>query len=414
MRRFFAMVWYNLGIQVMICGAKVASLWNPKAKKWINGRKHLMQKIRESITANDRIVWVHASSLGEFEQGRPIMEAIRATHPEYKIMLTFFSPSGYEIRKNYAGADFVFYLPFDAPHSVKEFMRVVRPEIAIFIKYEFWLNFLDALRHSNCHTLLVSAIFRKNSVFFRPWGGAFRRALKTYDTLFVQNEESKQLLASIGINNVVIAGDTRFDRVAKLAEAAPKLDTIASFRDGKRMFVAGSTWGPDEELLIPLINAHPDTKFIIAPHEMDRHRIEHLMCSVKGGAVRYTESDGADFDKYQVMIIDTIGILSGVYRYADFGYIGGGFGAGIHNTLEPATFGIPLAFGPKYKKFKEAVDLITVGAAQNISDYRSLDEWFSALEHDESLRASKGAAAKEYITSHEGATEQILKALFKD
>lgn len=408
------MLWYNFGIRLSVCGAKVASLWNQKLKKWVDGREGLLQKIEQTISAEDHIIWVHAASLGEFEQGRPIIEALREQHPEYRILLTFFSPSGYEIRRNYAGADYIFYLPVDTPKSVREFMRIVHPEVAIFIKYEFWLNFLSALRKSNCRTILVSAIFRKNSIFFKPWGGAFRKALRTYETLFVQNEESKQLLASIGVNNVVIAGDTRFDRVAKLYETAPRIDTVARFRDGKRLFVAGSTWGPDEELLINLINNHPDTKFIIAPHEMDRHRIEHIMSSVKGGTLRYTESNGADLLQYRTMIIDTIGILSGVYRYADYGYIGGGFGVGIHNTLEPATFGMPLAFGPKYKKFKEAVELIECGAARSIGTYSELDEWLSALERNESLRREKGALSRKYILAHKGATEQIVDSIFKN
>lgn len=298
---------------------------------------------------------MHVASLGEFEQGRPIIEKIRLEHPRYKILLTFFSPSGYEIRKDYPGADYIFYLPIDTPRNARRFLDIVRPEIAIFVKYEFWINLLTGLRRRGIRTYIVSAIFRRNSVFFRQWGGLWRQALETFDTLFVQNEESRILLGKLGFDNVVVAGDTRFDRVAQIAANAKRIELVERFRGGERLFVAGSTWGPDEELLIELMNANPGIKFVVAPHEMDESRIARLIGETRGGAVRYTRcTDSTVLDDKQLLILDTVGILASVYGYATWAYIGGGFGVGIHNTLEAATFGLPVAFGPNYAKFKEA------------------------------------------------------------
>lgn len=406
-----SMLWYNIGINAIVNGAKLAARWNPKIQKWVEGRRGLMERISQTISPDDRIVWFHAASLGEFEQGRPVIEALRQHLPEHKILLTFFSPSGYEIRKNYSGADYIMYMPFDTPGCAEEFIRTTNPEIAVFIKYEFWLNHLAALRASSCRTFLISAIFRPNSIFFRPWGGAFRKALGTYETIFVQNETSRELLAGIGVNNVKVAGDTRFDRVARLCDNAPKIDTIEQFRGKQTMVVAGSTWGPDEEIMLNSINAHPEVKWVIAPHEMNDHQIDTLMSRIKGGAIRYTRSDDAELDKYQVMIIDTIGILSAIYSYADMAYVGGGFGAGIHNTLEPATYGIPLAFGPRYGKFREACQLIECGAAKSVASEAEFTEWFDGMLSDKELRAKSGAAAKSYTQSNLGATDMIIREI---
>ena len=303
-------------------------------------------------------------------------------------------PSGYEIRKNYEGADYVFYLPADTPSNARRFLDIVHPEIAIFIKYEFWINLLSELRRRKVRSYIVSAIFRRNSVFFRPYGAMWRQALETFDTLFVQNVESKRLLSEIGFDNVVVAGDTRFDRVAQIAAAAQRVETIERFRGGGRLFVAGSTWGPDEEILLPLVNANPDVKFVIAPHEMDEGRIAHLMRDAKGGAVRYTQCDAATrFDDVQVLVLDTMGMLSSVYGSATWAYVGGGFGVGIHNTLEAATFGLPIAFGPNYGKFKEARDMVSLGCAVSVRTAGELAAWFAPLRDDEETlrRASRTA-----------------------
>lgn len=405
---------YNIGISLYETAIRTASLWYPKAKQWYEGRKNLFERMRTTIAPDARIVWVHVASLGEFEQGRPIIERIRREKPEYKILVTFFSPSGYEIRKNYAGADYIFYLPSDLPSNAKRFLDIVKPEIAIFVKYEFWLNMLGELRRRHIRTYIVSAIFRRNSVFFRPYGEMWRNALETFDTIFVQNNESKQLLAEIGYDNVIVAGDTRFDRVSHIAEQAKKIDTIERFKAGKRIFVAGSTWGPDEAILQPLINANPDIKFIIAPHEMDEGRIARIIAETNGGAVRYTKAENENLEDKQVLILDTVGLLASVYGYATWAYIGGGFGVGIHNTLEAATFGLPIAFGPNYKRFKEACDMITLGAARSVRNFKELNEWFEPLRDNEQALAEASHTAKEYTSKHQGATDIFIKAVFAE
>ena len=404
---------YNFGLSLYAFAIALVSPWHRKAKRWRDGRKHLLQRMAEAIDPSEPIVWVHVASLGEFEQGRPIIEKIRLEHPRYKILLTFFSPSGYEIRKDYPGADYIFYLPIDTPRNARRFLDIVRPEIAIFVKYEFWINLLTGLRRRGIRTYIVSAIFRRNSVFFRQWGGLWRQALETFDTLFVQNEESRILLGKLGFDNVVVAGDTRFDRVAEIAAAAKKIDLIERFKGGTRLLIAGSTWGPDEDLLIRLINDNPSVKFIVAPHEMDESRINRLLAETLGGAVRYTQCTAeTSFDGKQLLVLDTVGILSSAYGYAEWGYIGGGFGVGIHNTLEAATFGLPIAFGPNYEKFKEARDLVTLGAATPIHSYEELKTWFTPLRDDEHLLQQCSRIAKDYTTAHQGATNIVLHTVF--
>lgn len=399
---------YNIGMYLYQKAIGVAALRNPKARQWREGRRNIFERLRQSINTNDRIVWVHCASLGEFEQGRPIIERIREQRPDLKILLTFFSPSGYEIRKNYTGADYIFYLPIDRKSYARRFLEITKPEAAIFIKYEFWLNYLGELRRRKIATYVVSAIFRRDSVFFRPWGGAWRKALGTFSTIFVQNEESKALLGELGMTNVVVAGDTRFDRVAAIAKAAKRIDTVERFRGESHLFVAGSTWGPDEELLIELTNENPSIRFVVAPHEMDETRIQHIIDSVNGGAVRYTQTDeNTTFDTVQVLILDTVGILSSVYGYADWAYIGGGFGVGIHNTLEAATFGLPIVFGPNYRKFKEARDMVSLGAATSIKSADELKAWFAPLRDNDDYRAAVSRKAKKYTESNLGATELI-------
>lgn len=403
---------YNIAMWSYERGAMLYGRYNRKARQWSEGRRNIFERLRDAIPTDERIIWVHAASLGEFEQGRPIIEELRHQHPEYKILLTFFSPSGYEIRKNYTGADYIFYLPIDRASYTKRFLDIVNPKVAIFIKYEFWLNYLTELHHRSIPTILVSAIFRRNSIFFRPWGGAWRRALGSFSTLFVQNDESRLLLRELGVENSVVAGDTRFDRVAAIARTAQQMPIVESFAKGGRLFVAGSTWAPDEELLIELINDNPSIRFIIAPHELSEERITHLAASVRGGVARYTQSSvESDFSHTQLLILDTIGILASVYGYATWAYIGGGFGVGIHNTLEATTFGLPIAFGPAYHKFQEACDLIKQGAARSINSAAELKEWFTPLRDNELVREKASRSAREYTEQHCGATQKIMDKL---
>lgn len=404
---------YNISIVLYYIVVAFVSLWNKKAKQWIVGRKDIFKRMAEVISPEDKVVWIHAASLGEFEQGRPVIEKIREQQPEYKILVTFYSPSGYEIRKNYAGADYIFYLPIDTPGNAKKFLDVAHPEIAIIVKYEFWLNLLSELKHRGVRTYLISAIFRRNSIFFRSYGSIWRQALDSFEQMFVQNEESKELLHEIGFDNVVVAGDTRFDRVAEIARNVKKVPIVERFKGDSPLFVAGSTWGPDEEILQTLINDNPQIKFVVAPHEMENSRIERIIAQTKGGAVRYTQcNEVSDFSKTQVLILDTIGILSSVYGYATWSYIGGGFGVGIHNTLEAATFGLPIAFGPNYQKFKEARDMVALGAATKVESAEDLSAWFAPLRDDKSALQRAGSAAKSYTQRNQGATSLIMKIVF--
>ena len=407
------MLLYNICIILYAQIVRVVALWNNKAKQWVEGRRDIFEHMARKINKADRVIWLHVASLGEFEQGRPIIEQIRKEHPEYKILLTFFSPSGYEIRKNYEGADYIFYLPIDTPLNVKRFLDIAHPEIAIFVKYEFWLNYLYELKARNVRTFVISAIFRADSVFFKWYGSRWRQALDSYEQIFVQNEESQALLHRIGFDNVIIAGDTRFDRVAAIAQAAKKIDIVERFKADSRLFVAGSTWGPDEDILQELINSNPDIKFVIAPHEMNEGRIGKIIEATKGGAIRYTQcSEQTTFEGTQVLILDTVGILSSVYGYALWSYIGGGFGVGIHNTLEAATFALPIAFGPNYKKFKEARDMVALGVATKVESAKELQRWFTPLRDNEQTLRQVSTTAKEYTSKHQGATSLIMKIVF--
>lgn len=402
---------YNIGMYCYRLGVAAVSPWHKKARLWRDGRKQLFNRMRASIDSSAPIVWVHVASLGEFEQGRPIIEKIKAERPEYKILLTFFSPSGYEIRKNYQGADYIFYLPIDTKSNAREFLDIVKPQIAVFVKYEYWINLLSELKVRNIPTYIVSAIFRRDSIFFRSTGNMWREALKSFNTLFVQDENSKALLAELGHDNVVVAGDTRFDRVAQIAAAAKKIELIEQFKGDSRLFVAGSSWGPDEDLIVRLANENPTIKFIVAPHEMEQTRMAKIEQTATGGAVRYTKIEGDIADK-QILILDTIGMLSSVYGYADFSYIGGGFGVGIHNTLEAATFGLPIAFGPNYQKFKEARDMIALGGATSVSNYEELSAWFAPLRDDEQHLKRVSQISKDYTTKNQGATDIFFEKVF--
>ncbi|HJB84790.1 MAG TPA: 3-deoxy-D-manno-octulosonic acid transferase [Candidatus Alistipes merdigallinarum] len=398
---------YNCGIRLMDAGIRCAAPFNDKARLWKEGRRGLFEKL-ESLESQ-RVAWFHAASLGEFEQGRPVIEAFRERCPEYKILVTFFSPSGYEIRKNYSGADCICYLPVDTPKNVRRFMQLVRPEIAVFIKYEFWYNYLTAMQKAGTRLYLISAIFRQDQIFFKPHGGLFRQALSAFTHLFVQDDSSKRLLHEIGIDRVSIAGDTRFDRVYTIASSAKNLPEIERFAQNAPVFIAGSTWPPDEELLLTLIDRYQAVKFIIAPHEIHPSRIEKLRAAIRRPSLRYTElTPESDLEHAEVLFIDTIGLLSSVYRYGTWGYIGGGFGAGIHNTLEAATFGLPLAFGPRYEAFKEAKELIAAGGAHSISNADELIQWFDSLFQSPDTTQRSGNICKQYVLNHKGATQQII------
>lgn len=405
---------YNFGIYCYTAIIRLVSPFSGKAKLWSDGRKELINRLKNTIPSDSKVFWIHAASLGEFEQGRPVIEAVREKYPDYKILLTFFSPSGYEVRKSYTGADWVFYLPADTPRNARRFLDAVKPEIAVFVKYEFWLNFLSELGRRGIRTYIISAIFRPDTIFFRSYGGMFRNVLKNFTRIFVQDQPSRGLLTDIGVTNVTVAGDTRFDRVGKIADGAKKLPVLDDFAPGCGILVAGSTWAPDEEILIRLINDNPDMKFIVAPHEMDDNRIETMMNAIGGGAVRYTRyAEDSRAKERQLLIIDTIGILSSVYSYGDYAYIGGGFGVGIHNTLEAAAFGIPVSFGPNYGRFREACELIANGAARSISDYDDLSAWLFEMRRDKDAYETAARTAGEYVSSNRGATESILNEIMQ-
>lgn len=393
---------------------RLAAPFYSKARLWCVGREGMYERMRSVIADTDNIVWIHVASLGDFEQGRPLVDYIKANYPDYKILLTFFSPSGYEVRKDYKNADYVFYIPADTKREVRKFLDIVKPKIAIFVKYEFWLNMLTELNKRNIRTFIVSAIFRQNSIFFNPFGAIWRKALHSFETLFVQDESSRDLLAKIGITNVEIAGDTRFDRVIDIAENGAKIEQIEMFKGDNELFVAGSTWGADENILLTLINANPDIKFVIAPHEIDESRIAKFTYEVAGGAVRYTQLDSIDATNMQVLILDTMGLLSRAYGSAKWAYVGGGFGVGIHNTLEAAVYGIPVAFGPKYHKFKEARDLIALNVGHSVKNERELLKWFEELRNDSDYLARLSAIARVYVGQHRGTTEKVVKAIFSN
>jgi len=372
------------------------------------GQHQAFALLKEKIEPDTRYVWFHAASLGEFEQGRPVIEQLKREKPETKILLTFFSPSGYEIRKNYAGADIVSYLPLDVPGNAWYFVNLVKPSKAIFIKYEFWPNYLLALQAENIPVVSISAIFRPEQVFFKDYGKWYKKLLLTFQHIFVQDKFSKELLQAHGINNVTVAGDTRFDRVYDLYQQAKQLPLIEEFVKGaERVIVAGSSWPKDEELLVQYLRLHPDVKLIMAPHEVHNSHIAEISKLLDGKFVRYSDATAENVKSTNCLVVDIIGILSSIYRYANVTYIGGGFGVGIHNTLEAAVYGLPVVFGTNYQKFREARELIAVGGAFSISNYVTLEAQFDLLQKDNSA----GKIAGEYVKSNTGATEMILKQL---
>ena len=372
--------------------------------------------LREKIDRNAKYIWFHASSLGEFEQGRPMIEKIKAEHPEYKVLLTFFSPSGYEVRKNYKGADVICYLPFDTPFRVKKFLNLANPAIAIFIKYEFWGNYLRELRKRGIPVYIISAIFRPDQLFFQWFGKPYRKMLSYFNHLFVQDERSMKLLNEFGITNVTVTGDTRFDRVLDVRKQARELPFIERFlesKEGKRpiVMVAGSSWPQDEAIFIPYFHEHPEMKLIIAPHVIDENHLVEIIRKLKRPYVRYTRADEKNVRKADCLIIDCFGLLSSIYRYGEIAYIGGGFGVGIHNTLEAAVYGIPVVFGPKYQKFQEAIQLLEAKGAFSIKDYEELKTLLDRMLADEAFLHEVGMNAGNYVTGNAGATDKILSMI---
>ena len=405
---------YNIVIYLYLLGVAIASRFSDKVRKMWRGEREAFGVLRDKVEPGARYVWFHAASLGEFEQGRPLMEELRRRHPELKILLTFFSPSGYEVRKNYEGADIVCYLPLDTIGNARRFLRLVRPEMAFFIKYEFWYNYLHILKRRGVPVYSVSSIFREGQVFFRWYGRQYGRVLKCFTHFYVQNEQSRDLLASIGLTNVTITGDTRFDRVLQIKEsAAPVADTIGRlFDSGAKVFVAGSSWPPDEEIFIRYFNEHPDWKLIIAPHVIGEDHLQQIEKLLKGRKVaRYTRlstSSGPEAaEGVSALIVDCFGLLSSIYQYATVAYVGGGFGVGIHNVLEAAVWGVPVLFGPNNERFMEAQQLKASGGGFDLRNYEDFAGLMSRFADGDFLRAA-GAKAGSYVKGKAGATRQIL------
>jgi 3-deoxy-D-manno-octulosonic-acid transferase len=402
---------YIIGIWTYTLLVRIFSLFNPKAKLFITGRKNIYAQIAQKINPAEKHVWFHFASLGEFEQGRPVLEKLKTLYPQKKIVVTFFSPSGYEIRKNYALAD-VFYLPIDTPANAKRFIASINPEIAIFTKYEFWHFYFKELKDQGVPLYVISGIFRESQAFFKWYGGFYRNILKSVTYFFVQNKESKKLLNSIGLKNVTINGDTRFDRVYENAQSPKQLSLIENFIGSSPTLVCGSTWPEDEKILSTLPVKYPNWKFIIAPHEIHESHIESIEKQFPVGSVRFSVFDSADQTpnaEHQTLIIDNIGMLSSLYQYGKVAYIGGGFGTGIHNTLEAAAFGMPVIFGPKYDKFQEAKDLIAIGAAKSISSAEELINAFNGFTENKTAAEE----ARKYVADKKGATDQIISMITK-
>lgn len=404
---------YNAGISAYSLAIRLATPFNEKAALWVKGRKGIWEKISEIKRGKERLVWFHAASLGEFEQGRPVIESLKQAEPETKVLLTFFSPSGYEVRKNYAGADYILYLPADSARNAQRFVEAIRPDAAVFIKYEFWYNYLHELYKHSVPIYLISAIFRPEQPFFKKWGGLHREMLSFFNHLYVQDKQSVELLESIGVYHARLTGDTRFDRVKQIADAAKDIEKVRLFCNGQPAIVCGSTWPPDEDILLDYINRYSGNyKWILVPHEIGDGHIRSILEKCRKKVIRYT-CETANPADYDILVIDSIGILSSVYRYARIAYIGGGFGVGIHNTLEAAVYGIPVIFGPKYQKFNEAVSLIREGGAFTISNGRQLSEILDTLIHTPAIAEAAGQKALAYVRSQLGATAVISEELTK-
>ena len=426
---------YNIVIYFVLWGIAVASLFNEKVRKMWRGEREAFKILKQKVDPDARYVWFHAASLGEFEQGRPLMERIRKEHPQYKILLTFYSPSGYEVRKNYEGADIICYMPVDTRLNAIRFLRLVRPVMAFFIKYEFWSNFLHILKHRGVPTYSVSSIFREDQVFFKWYGRSYANVLRCFTRFFVQNEESKRLLEGIGITDVDVVGDTRFDRVLQIKEAAKQLPICEAFRKGSatasveastnvsaeassaealpkagyKVFVAGSSWPPDEEIFIRFFNEHKDWRLLIAPHVIAEEHLKLILSLNKDKkVVRYTQTTSEEAAEADVLIIDCFGLLSSMYNYGDVAYVGGGFGVGIHNTLEAAVWNMPVIFGPNNKKFQEAQGLLKSGGGFEIHNFEEFEGLMNSMMNDEAFLKSAGEKAGAFVASLSGATDKVL------
>lgn len=401
---------YNLVVLFASQVIKLLAIFSPKMKLFVDGRKEVFSILESKIKPNDKTIWFHAASLGEYEQGLPVIEKIKIQYPNHKIMVTFFSPSGYEVRKNNTVADVTVYLPLDTKSNAQKLIKAINPELVFFIKYEYWPNYLNELKKQNIKTCLISGIFREKQAFFKWYGGFYRNALKSFDYFFVQNESSKKLLQSIGFNNVKISGDTRFDRVVSILERDNSLDFIEQFKDKKTTIIIGSSWPKDEELLTNYINnSSDDIKFIIAPHNIKSEQIANLKSQITKSTILFSEKENQDLKRIQVFIIDTIGILTKIYSYADIAYVGGGFGnPGVHNILEPATFGIPIIIGPNYSHFAEAIALVHQEGCVSISNQKEMNEAFHNLIFNEDVRHEKGHVCSTFVQMNKGATTIIL------
>ena len=404
---------YNIVIYIYLIGVAIASCFNKKVKKMWAGERQALKVLREKVDPNARYIWFHAASLGEFEQGRPLMEYLRKTHPEYKILLTFFSPSGYEVRKTYEGADIICYLPLDTIRNARRFLRAIKPVMAFFIKYEFWYNYLHILQHRGVPTYSVSSIFRPDQIFFQWYGKGYGRVLKCFTHFFVQNIESKNLLAKLDIHDVEVVGDTRFDRVLQIKEASKQLPIVEKFTENtSKVFIAGSSWLPDEEVFLKYFNLHKDWKLIVAPHVIGEDHLAQIFELLKGRrVVRYTEATEENVKDAEVLIIDCFGLLSSIYHYGTISYVGGGFGVGIHNVLEAAVWDIPVIFGPNNKRFQEAQGLIMAGGGFEINDYQSFRDLMMRFETDEMFLQTSKKHAGEFVKGRAGATEKIMGSL---
>lgn len=401
---------YNIVIYIYLIGVAIASCFNKKVKKMWAGERQALKVLREKVDPNARYIWFHAASLGEFEQGRPLMEYLRKTHPEYKILLTFFSPSGYEVRKNYEGADIICYLPLDTIRNARRFLRAIKPVMAFFIKYEFWYNYLHILQHRGVPTYSVSSIFRPDQIFFQWYGKGYGRVLKCFTHFFVQNIESKNLLAKLDIHDVEVVGDTRFDRVLQIKEASKQLPIVEKFTENtSKVFIAGSSWLPDEEVFLKYFNLHKDWKLIVAPHVIGEDHLAQIFELLKGRrVVRYTEATEENVKEAEVLIIDCFGLLSSIYHYGTISYVGGGFGVGIHNVLEAAVWDIPVIFGPNNKRFQEAQGLLMAGGGFEINDYQSFRDLMMRFETDEMFLQTSKKHAGEFVKGRAGATGKIM------
>lgn len=407
-------VFYQIGIQLAAILLPVTRLFSSKMKLFVDGRKQSFELLKEKIESSNEYIWFHVASLGEYEQGLPVMEAFKREYPRYKIVLTFFSPSGYEVRKNNAIADITLYLPLDTQQNVKQFLDLIQPKMAFFIKYEFWPNYLTNLKKRNVPTYLISGIFRESQLFFKSYGGFYRQALTAFTHFFVQNEGSKNLLQAIGFSNVTVHGDTRFDRVAQIVQHTQPLSFIEQFKNNTLTVVIGSSWIDDEQVFVSYLNSSKNIKWIIAPHLVKEQEISRLMQRINKKTIRYTQYQTEDLRDANVFIIDTIGILTHVYAYADIAYVGGGFKTGLHNILEPATYGIPVVIGPKYDKFQEAIDLVALGSCLVVDSTEEFAQTLNQLITETNYRKELGSKNKEFILRSKNATKVVMEFISFD